>query len=56
MERWGEGWGDMTFMISGTIWSKEVQRQKEVSEMVPALFHLALKCVCAHVSVTEESQ
>lgn len=24
----GGGWADMTFMIIGTIWSKELQRQK----------------------------
>lgn len=25
---------DMTFMISGTIWTKELQRQKELSEIL----------------------
>lgn len=28
VEGGGGGWADMTFMISGTIWSKELQRQK----------------------------
>ncbi len=51
MERAREGTDDMTFMISETVWSKELQRQKELSEILLAWVHLPPWSVCVPTRV-----
>lgn len=51
-ERGRRGKDDMTFMISGTIWSKELQRQKEqIRNTAGRSPSTAFKCLCMCVCV-----